>query len=322
VKHTLTFAADLESERFSATAPAPDTSTHKLDHLGLVAEYNLLVDGRLSLGASVRHDGNDFFANTTTWHVDGSYLFPSGTRPHAAAGSGIKNPSSFELFGYSTGEYIGNPGLQPEESTGWEAGIDQAFANDRVTIGATYFESRLSNEIYIDYLPPDYLGTSLNRTTKTRMHGIEVYGQADLGDVSLSAAYTWLKAPQGRNVLSDPENPNSFDTEVVVAQAARRPKSIASFSLTYAPAGLPVSGTLTIRYNGAMKDVVFVAGYVGSLYADLPAFTLVNLSLRYRITGTLELFARAENLLDEDYQEVFTFNSPGRALYGGVRARF
>jgi len=68
--------------------------------------------------------------------------------------------------------------------------------------------------------------------------------------------------------------------------------------------------------------VVYVAGYAGSLIADIPAYTLVNLSLRYRITDALELYARAENLFDERYQEVFTFKAPGRAIYGGVRARF
>ncbi|WEK45966.1 MAG: TonB-dependent receptor [Candidatus Andeanibacterium colombiense] len=321
VKHSVTLAADLESERFHSVA-SPDTSTHKLDRVGLVGEYNLLVDDRLSLGGSVRHDDNDFFKNVTTWHVDGSYLFPTGTRPHAAAGTGVKNPTSSELFGYYTGEYIGNPNLKPEESKGWEAGIDQSFANGKVTIGTTYFESRLHNEIYVDYLPPDYLGTSLNRTTVTKMHGVEVYGRADLGDVSIDAAYTWLKAPQGRNVLSDPEDPNSYDSEVVVTQAVRRPKDTASFNLTYAPSGLPISGTLTVRYNGDMKDVVYVAGYAGSLFADMPSYTLVNLSLRYKISDTLELYARAENLFDEDYQEVFTFKAPGRAIYGGVRARF
>ncbi|WEK45867.1 MAG: TonB-dependent receptor [Candidatus Andeanibacterium colombiense] len=49
---------------------------------------------------------------------------------------------------------------------------------------------------------------------------------------------------------------------------------------------------------------------------------LVNLGVRYKISDTLELHARAENLFDEDYQEVFTFKAPGRAIYGGVRARF
>ena len=33
----------------------------------------------------------------------------------------------------------------------------------------------------------------------------------------------------------------------------------------------------------------------------------------------MELFGRVENILDEDYQEVFGFATPGVAAYAGVR---
>lgn len=322
VKHRFTLAVDAEREEYRNAAPtAPDKSTKTIDTVGFIGQYNLTVDDRFALGGSVRYDDNSYFDDATTWHVEASYLFPSGTRPHAAAGSGVKAPVSFELFGYSTGQYIGNPDLRPEESTGWEVGIDQSFADGAFTIGATYFESRLTNEIYTAYMPPDYSATSLNRMTRTRQKGVELFGEARLGDVRASASWTWLDAPQNRDVLLDPEDPASFASGPVTAQAVRRPKYSGSVNLTYAPESLPVSGTLTVRYNGKMKDVVHTPSY-SALYADLSSFTLVNLSLRYQASEQFELFARAENLFDERYQEVFTFQTPGRALYAGLRARF
>jgi len=322
VKHRLTLAVDAERETYRNAAPAaPDRSSKTIDTVGLIGQYNLTVDDRFALGGSLRYDDNSYFDDATTWHVEASYLFPSGTRPHAAAGSGVKAPVSFELFGYSTGQYIGNPDLRPEESTGWEVGIDQRFANGALTIGATYFESRLTNEIYTAFLPPDYSATSLNLTTRTRQKGIELFGEARLGAVRASASWTWLDAPQSRDVLLDPEDPTSLASGPVTAQAVRRPRYSGSVNLTYASARLPLSGTLTVRYNGRMKDIVLTPSYM-ALYADLPPFTLVNLNLRYRMTERFELFARAENLFDETYQEVFTFRTPGRGLHAGVRARF
>ena len=35
-----------------------------------------------------------------------------------------------------------------------------------------------------------------------------------------------------------------------------------------------------------------------------------------------ELFLRADNVLDADYQEIKDFNTPGRSAYLGLRARF
>jgi vitamin B12 transporter len=322
VKQRISFAIDAQRETYRNAAPsAPDRSRKTVDTVSYVGQYNVTVDERLALSGSLRYDDNSYFKNATTWHLEASYLFPSGTRPHAAAGSGVKAPSSFELFGYSTGQYIGNPDLKPEESTGWEVGIDQSFADGAITIGATYFDSRLTNEIYTSYLPPDYSATSLNRTTKTRQSGVEVFGEARLGDIRASASWTWLDAPQDRNVLLNPEDPASFATGAVVAQAVRRPKYSGSFNLTYAPEDAPVSGTVTVRYNGKMNDVVFTPSYM-SLYAPMPAFTLVNLSLRYKLNENLGIFARAENLFDEKYQEILTFEAPGRGVYAGIRVNF
>lgn len=322
LKHSITAAVDLEREDYRNTSPtAPDQSVKVLERVGFVGQYNLVFDDNLSLGASVRYDDNDYFKNATTWRAEASYLLPTGTRLRAAAGSGIKNPSSGELFGYYDGLYIGNPDLQPEESRGWEVGVDQSFAGGALKIGATYFKSRLTNEIYTAYPAPDYIATTMNRDTITRQQGIEVFAQARLADFTADASYTWLDAPQFRNVLLNPEDPGSFATGPVETQAVRRPEHSASFNLSYDPVDGPFSGTLTVRHNGAMKDVVYTASYA-ALFADMPAYTVVNLSLRLKVRDEVELYARAENLLDEQYQEVFTFDAPGRTVYGGVRFRF
>ena len=34
---------------------------------------------------------------------------------------------------------------------------------------------------------------------------------------------------------------------------------------------------------------------------------------------TLEVFGRVENLFDEDYEEVYGFEAPGFAAFGGIR---
>jgi vitamin B12 transporter len=323
VKHMLTLAIDVEREEFRNVDPSgfADTSKHVLNTVGFVAQYRLTVDEKFAVGASIRHNKNDFFDNDTTWHADATYNFSTGTRLHAAGGTGTKNPSSFELFGYATGQYIGSPDLKPEKSEGWEVGVDQSFMDDMVTVGVTYFNSRLTNEIYTDYLPPLFLGTSLNRTTRTKQQGLEFVGQARLGDVRIDASFTYLDAPQLRDVLLNPANPNSFTTGPVQAQAVRRPEHIGSLNLTYAPMGSPFSGMVTVRYNGRMNDVVFDQNFA-SMYDALKGFTLVNLSLRYDVTKNVQLYARADNLFDETYQEVFSFNAPGRAVYGGLRVRF
>ena len=75
-----------------------------------------------------------------------------------------------------------------------------------------------------------------------------------------------------------------------------------------------------MRYNGDMTDSDFSAFPARTV--TLRAFTLVNLAGAWKLNPGVELFGRIENLADARYQEVYGFNTPGRATYAGLRARF
>ncbi|WP_030539831.1 TonB-dependent siderophore receptor [Sphingobium sp. DC-2] len=303
--HRLTAAVDVEREQFQNTTPSAFQGKRHTDNVGLVGQYELLVNDALSLGASIRRDENDRFDDVTTWRAQGSYSFATGTRIRGAYGTGVKNPGYNELFGYSDGRYIGNPNLKPEKSEGWEAGIEQSFGGNLATIGATYFDSRLKDEIYITYPAPTYVATPSNRTTLSKQRGVEVFVSArPIQQIRLDAAYTYLKAREN-------------GTEEV-----RRPKHVASFNATVFSKDERFSGTITLRYNGRQSDVAYTDPSYIPVRVSLKEYVLVNLNAEYKITPAIALFGRVENLANEDYEEVFSFATPGRAGYGGVRVRF
>jgi vitamin B12 transporter len=103
----------------------------------------------------------------------------------------------------------------------------------------------------------------------------------------------------------------------------RRPKHIASFNATLFSNDERFSGTLTIRYNGRQTDVIYTdPTYATTPIVSLPEYVLINLNAEYKLSPNISVFGRVENLLNEDYEEVFSFATPGRAAYGGVRVRF
>lgn len=307
IVHRVTGAIDVEREAFQNTSPASSAFRGKrdTDNIGLVAQYELTVDDRLSLGGSVRHDDNNRFDDVTTYRVQGSYTLPTGTRIRAAYGTGVKNPGYFELFGYSDGKYIGNPNLKPEQSEGWEAGLEQSFGDGRATIGATYFDSTLTNEIYTTYPAPAYVATPSNRATDSRQQGLELFVSArPIAQIRLDAAYTYLDARENG------------------VEEVRRPKHVASFNATVFSTDQRFSGTLTLRYNGRMTDVAYTDPSWVPVRVSMKEYALVNLSAEYKLTDRIAVFGRVENLFDEDYEEVFSFATAGRGAYGGVRVRF
>ncbi len=304
-EHNLTFAADYEQEGFRNTLASSGgfTDRREIEQVGVVGEYRYAGEA-FDLSAALRHDINDAFRDATTFRVGAGYRVTDTTRLRTAAGSGVKNPGFFELYGYVDGRFIGNAALRPEKSTGWEVGLDQQIG-DAASIAATYFDSELKGEIFTTFPPPNFIATPANRTTKSKQRGVEVSLAAKLGEQwSLDAAYSYL------------------DAEENGVEEVRRPKHIASAALTWAAPGDAVSATLVVRHNGATPDVAFTDPTFRPVRVQLDDYTLVNLNARVKLTESISGFARVENLLDETYEQVFSFVSPGRSAAVGVEARF
>lgn len=307
VAHRLTLAIDAERESARNTDPTgfAFTGRRDFDNLGLVGEYGVKIGERIGLGAAVRRDLNNRFADVTTYRVNGSAKIAAATRLHAAFGTGVKNPGFYELYGYFDGRFIGNPDLRPERSSGWEAGVEQKLAANRVTIGATYYQSRLTDEIFITYPPPNFVPTPGNRSSVSRQRGIETYGHAQVSPaLRIDAEYSWLRSRENG------------------VEEVRRPSHSGSLAVDWAPVGGKVGATIVARYTGRQRDFAFTDPSYVPRVVTLDDYLLVNASARYAVSDRFELFARVENLFDATYEDVFSYATPGRSAYAGIRARF
>ena len=250
--------------------------------------------------AAVRRDLNNRFADETTFRLAGAARIGAGTRIRGAYGTGIKNPGFYELYGFVDGRFIGNADLSPEKSEGWEIGLDQSFADDAIQISATWFDSELQDEIFTSFPAPDFVATPANRDTVSTQQGLELSLRARLGpQFSFDAAYSWL------------------DSEEDGVEEVRRPANIASAALTWSALNDAASATLIVRHNGATDDVAFTDPSFVPVTVRLDDYTLVNLAAEVRLDDHLRIFGRVENLLDESYEQVFSFVSPGRSVIAG-----
>jgi len=76
--------------------------------------------------------------------------------------------------------------------------------------------------------------------------------------------------------------------------------------------------TVNVDHNGEQLDTDFATFQ----NAELDAFTLVGANARFNISENVALTLRGSNLLDESYQEIVGFASPGRAVFGGLELDF
>jgi vitamin B12 transporter len=299
--HKLTGAIDWKRESYSNVIPDFFVDAQgEVEGTGYVASYDLSL-GRFDAGAAFRHDDNDRFQDADTYRLQASWRVTDTTRLRATMGTGIKNPTFQDLFGFDPNFFVGSPNLKAEKSEGWDVGIDQTLFEGKARATLTYFEATLEDEIFTDFSVFPF--TAGNRTDESRRRGIELTFDAALGRAwDLHAAYTYV------------------DAEEAGAEEVRRAPHIASLNLTHRFLDDRGAATLSVRYNGDQTDTHFFGFAPFSEVVTLKAFTLVNLNASWRVTDNIELFARGENLLDEDYEEVFSYATPGPAAYAGLRA--
>lgn len=297
-EHRLTFAVDHEEQQADSDSGFADFS-RRIGSTGLVGQYQLGLFDSLFLTGSVRHDLNDLFRDTTTWRLTAAYrIDATGTKLRASYGTGVKNPTLFELYGF-TNTYRGNPNLKPERAEGWDAGFDQEVWGDRVVLDATYFEQRIS-----DLIVGSGQG-SANLPGTATARGVELgVSVIPIDDLTVRAAYTYTDAQDATG-----------------AELVRRPRNIASLDINYRFLDGAATVNLGIDYNGPQKDLAFDEAY-NSSPATLDGYTLVNLAASYQVSDRVQVYGRIDNLLDEAYEEVWTYGSLRRAGYLGMKVSF
>jgi vitamin B12 transporter len=310
--HRLTFAVDHETQDFAQRGPASlfgdPNQDQTLDTTGYVIEYQGTELGPFSVSAALRHDDNSAFDDISTYRLTGSYRSESaGTRLHASIGTGQKSPTFVDRFGFFSDEFIGNPELRPEKSKGWEIGFEQPLSTLNASFAATYFDEQLEDEIDgFVFDPASTFFTAANRPGKSERSGVELSVNADFTrSIEMSANYTYLDSTE-RQALGE---------EV---DETRRPKNMFSLSLNYAP-GTRTNINLNLSYNGSQDDVAFPPFPQPPERVRLNGYTLVGLAASYQLTPAVQLIGRIENLLDENYEDVVGFNTPGVGAYFGVR---
>ena len=209
-----------------------------------------------------------------------------GTRFHSSVGTGFRAPSLFEMYDPT----YGNADLVPEESRGFDFGIEQAFWDDRAVVDVTYFQNSTKNVT-------QWAASGYQNINRAKSRGFESGLNVDvLDNLSLNGTYTFT--------LSEDKSTGRT--------LSRRPKHEGTFTVAWEPME-DLTTDVSMRAKGRTVD--------GS-NPDMGAFAVFDVKSGYKINENATLYGRIENIFDKQYQEVSKYGTPGRAAYIGVRASF
>ena len=247
---------------------------------------------------NVRYDDNDRFGGKVTYRIAPAWVSTAtGTKLKASVGTGFKAPTLSELFQDFAPFFFANPNLKPESSVGYDAGVEQGVAGNRLRVGATYYHNRIR-----DLITTDVTGTTWANVGRATTDGLESFIACQPARrLTLRVDYTYTQA-------SD---------DVLQQELLRRPRHKGTLIATW-----QATDALLLNLN-----VLAVSGWVdGNRDFSIPrldasGYTTVNLAAAFDVTRRFTVFSRVDNLFDRHYQNPVGFLQPGFGVFAGIRAK-
>ena len=282
--NTLTAGYDYQQEDLEFTGSP--LSSQNIAGLYVQDQFSFFDRSFTTIG--VRWDEHNTAGRAQTYRFTQLFRIPeTGTGIHGTLGRGFRAPTLVDR----SLVFFGNPNLRPERSKGWDVGVRQALFGDSVLLDATYFRNDFTDLIA-------FSGFALDNIGRARSSGVELTADILLTDsTSLYGSYTYTK---------------TID-EATGLQLLRRPVNKATCGITQRFWCDQAQVNLFLRYVGPRFD------FNDSFVRDtMDEYFLVNLSAQAQVSEYIELFGRIDNVLDDQYEEVFGFSTPEFSAYGGV----
>lgn len=298
----LLFGLDYQQARLDESAQQYDREQQAVfaewrDKLGSSYYYNI----------GIRRDDNDDFGIHNSYRLSMAYLLDwqeISLKLKASAGNGFRAPSLYELA-YNRGPFASPPAsllaLQEELSQGFDAGFELQLAETEIE--AIYFSQTVSEAIEFDL--SNFSGY-LQRQGESQSQGLELSLRQTLtADLEIDINYTY----------NDTEDPRG-------QQRIRRPRQMANLVLSYRHPGQRLRMDLRWQYRAGISDEYFDASLFTNVRTQLDDYQTGSLYVSYELKESLSLFARGDNLFDQDYQEIFNYNVAGRNIIVGATFSF
>ncbi|MGA1675829.1 MAG: TonB-dependent receptor plug domain-containing protein [Pseudomonadales bacterium] len=282
-------------ERFSQwgiASPFGDPNQRQsLDSTSAGLEYILRPMPRLRIAASGRYDRNSAFDDSDSLRLATHYAWRDDTDIWAAAGTGIKLPSFVERYGFTPDSFIGNPELEAERNEHLSLGVNHR--SNGATHELTLFRDRLKNEINgfaFDFATFRFTAENENGTSKRA--GVEWSSTWPWGNGSVRIGGSAINTedPDGSREIRRP----TWQVFTAIDQ---------QWSRTH----------LTMQLYRVDEQVDQDFATYPAQRVDLVGYTLALGEITYDLGRGIRVGLRGSNLLDETWEDVLGYRSPGRA---------
>lgn len=272
----LTLLAEQRSEEVDSTTNYP-VKARTID--GFMASYALNRDQWDALGV-LRSDDNSQFGRFNNYALSAGYKLNSQWRLVGSAGSSFQAPTFNQLYFPRTGNFSGNPELQPQRSRSKELGVK--YAAHALAASAVVYENKVQG----------FITPSTNvQSDRATLRGATFAVDRQFETLLVKASYDY----------TDPR------TEPDDKRIARIARHVFNLNLS--------RETGPWQYYGELKLASDRIDRSGSREFNLGGYGLLNAGVGYKVNQDLTVSARLNNITDKTYSLANGFTTPGRNLF-------
>ena len=294
-RELIRYQGNIEVNEFNKVAFGLESEESKVDVDestidGSFLLYEFRPNSKIIISTGIRNDDHEGFGSKTTRRISGTFKPSDNLIIRSSWGEGFKVPTIFQSTYFCCGATSANSSIRPETSTSYDFGFELFFNEMNSTFSITYFDQDINDQINFSFGVGGY-----ENIDKVNSEGFEIALDYQISKLmSLYLNYSYIDSVDG--------NGSSL---FYVA------KDSGEAGLIYEPNN-SFSGSIIARYNGSES----------SSYGKIDSWIRFDVNGSYKLSGTNELYFRIENLLDEEYQQIFGYGTPERSGFIGLRSKF
>ena len=266
-----------------------------------------------------RFDEHSKAGNEDSHRATIAYLFDDKlTKLKASYGTGFRFPSLYEMYFVHAANAQSLGSVKAENSKSFDFGIEKSFLNLGLDIEASYFNIK-----YHDVLEGWKTGTSSGSAYTTqnmpgtvKSQGLELISKLKANDLlNFNLNYTYTSTYDGAE-QDDPDKSSGYYN----AQMVRIPRNIVNLKTNMKILGYK---NLDFTLNTKWSDVARDYGNGNRTYDDetIDDYLVNDLSVKYNLRNTYNIFFNITNILDEKYETVRDYSQNGRVFNIGYKTK-
>jgi len=252
-----------------------------------------------------KHSGNEDSHRATL-----AYLFDDKfTKLKSSYGTGFRFPSVYELYWLNSF----NSSMKAETSESFDFGIEKSFLNLGLSIDASYFNIKYDDALE-GWKGPKGDWSTNNFPGAIKSQGLELISKWKKSDnLNFDLNYTYTSTYDGAE-QDDPDKNENY----TMAQMVRVPRNIINLATNIK---IPGYKNLVLTLNTKWSDEARDYGNGNRTWQDekLDDYLVNDLSIKYNLWNTYNLFFDINNILDEKYETVRDYSQMDRSFNFGLR---